>query len=144
MAETKTKAAEAKDTNVNKLDGPEKKSASGVKVEDVVAKAQLPVGDHVSVGGVADEVGEVEVVTQDAQVAPGIAASQGGEPVQEVYVLTDKVVTDPEGPYGVQIPSAAVNDVTLPIHALAGGTPEDQISRGENESEGGMLQDKSE
>lgn len=134
MAEN-TKKSESKDTDVNKLDGPKKETASKVSVEDVVAKAQVPVGDHVSVGGVADEVGEVEVVTQDAQVAPGIAASQGGEPVQEVYVLTDKVVTDPLGPYGVQIPSAAVTDVTLPIHALAGGTPEEALARGENESE---------
>jgi hypothetical protein len=135
MAENTYTQAESEDTDVNRLDGPKKESASKVSVEDVTAKAQLPVGDHVSVGGVADEVGEVEVVTQDAQVAPGIAASQGGEPVQEVYVLTDKVVTDPLGPYGVQIPSAAVNDVSLPIHALAGGTPEEQIERGDNEVE---------
>jgi hypothetical protein len=126
MAETKK--AESKDTDVNKLDGPKKEVASKVSVEDVVAKGQVPVGDHVSVGGVADEVGEVEVVTQDAMIAPGIAASQGGEPVQEVYVLTDKVVTDPTGPYGVQIPSVLVTDVHLPIHDLAAGTPEEQLA----------------
>src|SRR6476646_2912308 len=84
---TDTKKAEAKDTNVEKLDGPKKQTASKVKPEDLHAKAQVPAGDHVSVGGVADEVGEVEVVRQDAMVAPGIAASQGGEPVQDLYVL---------------------------------------------------------
>jgi hypothetical protein len=105
--------------------------SDNVTVEDVVTPAQLPIGDHVSVGGVADEVGEVEVVLQDAQIAPGIAASQGGEPVQEVYVITDTVVTDPNGPYAVQIPSAAVSGVHLPIHDLAKGTPDQQLARDE-------------
>jgi hypothetical protein len=146
MAERKAQneKAEAKDTNVENLDGPEVKGGDSVSVDDLVAKQQLPKGDNVSVGGPADEVGELEIVVEDSMVAPGIAASQGGEPVPTVFVLTDKVVTDPLGPLGVQIPSSSVNDVHLPIHDLAKGTPEQQFESGTaDESKGGMLQDKS-
>jgi hypothetical protein len=144
MAERKAQNEKAESKVQSENTDPKGVETSKVTSEDLAAKAVMPQGDNVTVGGDADKPGEVEVHSVDSEVSPGVTATNDGEnPAQTVYVITDKVITDPNSPLAVQIPSAAVNDVTLPIHALAAGTPEQQFASGEaTESEGGMLQDK--
>ena len=71
----------------------------------------------------------VAVVTEikeevPAQVAPERAAPTETVQVHEVHVTTDKVITDPNDPLAVQIPDAGRGDASLPIHDLAGQSPE--------------------
>lgn len=145
MAERKAQNEKAESKVQAENTDPKGVESSKVSPEDLHARALVPQGDNVTVGGDADKPGEVEVQSVDSEVMPGVPATNDGEnAAQTVYVLTDKVITDPNSPLAVQIPSAAVRDVSLPIHEMAAGTPEQQIERGDNESEGGMLQDKGE
>jgi hypothetical protein len=56
-------------------------------------------------------------------------------PVHETYVQLD--VVDLEA--GVDIPDAGRGFLDLPIHQLAGGTPEERIARGEDDEESRTL-----
>lgn len=73
-----------------------------------------------------------EVAVNDAavpaQVSPPREAEPAEVPVYETSIAVDKVITDPSSPEAVQIPDAGRGSLDLPIHRLANGTPEQQLS----------------
>jgi hypothetical protein len=92
------------------------------------------VGDE-AVNGAADQSGEVHDyrADEDAQVVAERSSDADTVQVREVRVATDKFILDPSSPEAVQIPDAGIGSLDLPIHDLAGPTPEDYFA--ENASE---------
>lgn len=94
-----------------------------VPTPTVIAPANALIGDEN-----APEVREVEVHVVDESVPAQVT----GPPsevvdtvrVHETSVSLDEVITDPSSPLAVQVPDAGRGDLSLPIHALAGQTPE--------------------
>jgi hypothetical protein len=99
----------------------------------VVESIELPgiaVADNALIGDEAVqsayEAPEAHVVQEDV---PAQTTGDSGSPVEvskvhETTIILDKVVTDPHSPEAVQIPDAGRGTLDLPLHALAGKSPE--------------------
>jgi hypothetical protein len=80
---------------------------------------------------------EAEVVSEKTtqKYAPE-ATQQADYPLHEVVVVTDRTTTDPTAPEAVQIPDAGRSPLSLPIHDLATGSPEDKFAEVADEEVG--------
>jgi hypothetical protein len=64
-----------------------------------------------------------------AQVSPPREGDSDKVNVHEVFVATDRIITDPSSPLAVQIPAEGRGDASLPIHALSGGGVEAKFDK---------------
>lgn len=106
-------------------DSEDKVAEAGRALEPTAPQKGATVGDE-AVNDV-DHPSEVEVNvgTTTAQVVAERDPDSDKVIVSEVRMTLDKVITDPSDPLAVQIPDAGVGSLSLPIHSLAGKTPED-------------------
>jgi hypothetical protein len=97
-----------------------------VEAPEVAAPENAQVGDDeiTPAAPAADKVTVVdEPVPAQTTGAPAKVVEQ--QPVHEVYVDLDRVITDPNSPEAVQIPDAGRGDASLPAHVLANPSPEE-------------------
>lgn len=97
-----------------------------VEQPDVAAPKNAQVGDE-NISPAEPAADKVEVVdgTVPAQTTGAPAKVVKQQPVHEVYVELDRVITDPNSPEAVQIPDAGRGDASLPAHVLANPSPEE-------------------
>ncbi len=81
---------------------------------------------NMTIEGEGSEPMVVEPQVTIEEVAAQVVQPREGDSdkvhVHEVYVATDRIITDPSSPLAVQIPAEGRGDPSLPIHALSGGT----------------------
>lgn len=95
---------------------------------EVTAQEAKLVGDeavNAEVHSVKVHVNEDDV---DAQVTQAPDPAPAKVKVYETAVELDEVITDTSDPRAVQIPDAGRGFLDLPIHALAGQTPEEAFA----------------
>lgn len=120
--------------------------ATDTQAPAVVAQEAKKVGDS----EVQESVHKVEVEVTKEQVAAQVSQPREADSdkvnVHESYVAMDRVITDPSDPLAVQVPDAGRGDLSLPIHALDAGTPEEQFSKeagsAEEKTEGEAMQER--
>lgn len=101
------------------------------KLRDPSVPANALVGDEAVYDGNVMEP-QVDVVQEDvpAQNMADPAPPVETVPVNEMYVQTDRVITDTSDPLALQIPDAGRGTLDLPIHVLARGTYDQQVEAG--------------
>ena len=95
------------------------------ELNEVVAQGPKTVGDEEVQKHVHKVEPNVNTEPVDAQVTPDPDPPASKVNVHETFVEMDRVITDPSDPLAVQVPDAGRGSLDLPIHTLAGPTPEE-------------------
>lgn len=122
MADTTKKTEEAKPA-----EAPAAEDKMTPATPAVTAQKNMVIDDD----GAEPMVVEPHVVKEEvaAQVMQPREGDHDKVNVHEVYVVTDRVITDPSSPLAVQVPAEGRGNSALPIHRLAEGTVEDKFAK---------------